>query len=118
MPELGKQVQSSGESDGRFVFTDLDEIDSIIAELETIRVDITTDDNRFRQAISAASPPASDYMSRLQADAYKESLRKARGHNASMLAYAVDHLDRLQAARNAYANADADAEDRLLDAER
>jgi hypothetical protein len=118
MPELGKQILINGESGGRFVFADLDELDSIIADLETLRVDIAADDEDFVDAIGTANPPARDDMSQLQADAYRESLRRARRHNASMLAYVVGQLEKLRAARNAYANADAYAEDRLLDAER
>jgi hypothetical protein len=118
MSELEKRIEAAGESGGRFIFTDLDELDSIIADLETMKVDIAGDDGEFRLAIGDATPPARDGMSELQADAYRESLQMARRHNASMFAYVVDQLDKLQAARHAYANADADAEDRLLDAER
>ncbi len=118
MPELGKQIPINGESVGRFVFADLDELDLIIADLETLRVDIATDEQEFLYAIDTANPPARDDMSQLQADAYRESLKRAHRHNASMLTYVVDQLEKLQAARHAYANADADAEDRFLDAER
>jgi len=118
MPELGKQIYGSGESGAQYVFTDLDELDSIIADLEAMKIEIADDDFGFRQAIGAATPPAHDDMSRLQADVYRESLTKARRHHASMLAYVTDQLDKLQAARNAYVHADAEAEDRLLDAER
>lgn len=118
MPELGKQIQGSGESGGRYVFTDLDEVDSIITELEAMRRDIATDYTEFDVALGAATPPAADDMSRLQAEAYRESLKMARAHNNSMLAYVSEQLNKLQAARDAYANADAYAEDCLLDAER
>lgn len=118
MPELGKQIDGSGESGAQFVFTDLDELDSIIADLEATRVEIADDDRDFRLALEAAAPPAHDDMSRLQADMYQESLRRARRHNTSMSTYVADQLEKLQAARHAYANADADAEDRVLDARR
>jgi hypothetical protein len=118
MPEPGKQIHGSGESGAQFVFTDLDELDSIIVDLETMRVEMAPDEAEFDLAITAATPPARDDMSHLQAVAYLKSLKMARSHNASMLVYVIDQLDKLQAARHSYLMADADAEDRLLDAER
>jgi hypothetical protein len=118
MPELGKQIYGSGESGGQFIFTNLEELDSIIADLEAMRGEIVADDLHFRHAIVAALPPADDDMSQLQADMYRESLRRAHRHNTSLATYVADQLDKLQAARHAYVNADADAEDRVLDARR
>lgn len=117
MPELGRHVQNSEPGD-RFVFTDLEELDSIIAELELLEIDIVDDDTELRYAIDVAAPPAIDRMSGRQVRAYRESLELARAHSASMLTYVVDQLDKLRAARHAYAGTEASAVDRLHDAER
>ena len=52
--------------------------------------------------------PADDVMSTLQARAAVRSLEKAEEHRKAMEDYAANFLDKLRAARAAYASTDAD----------
>lgn len=112
MPELGKQIQASGES-GRYVFADLAEVDSIILELKSMRQELFVDGYALDGAIDEVAFPAEDVMSRDQARAYRDSLRKAYSHNQMMSSYINDQIDKLSTARNAYAEADSAAASRL-----
>jgi hypothetical protein len=91
---------------GQYIFTDLDEVDSIIAELESVKEDIAYDGLELRAAYSAARSPAEDGMSRSQVRAYRDSLAKAMRHNETMAGYVTDQIDKLSAALSGYTDAD------------
>ncbi|MFC4853596.1 hypothetical protein [Actinophytocola glycyrrhizae] len=106
-------ASGGGGADGQYVFTDLDELDGIITELEEIAVEVRDDLWYYDQAIGLATPPAEDVMSRGQVAAYIASLEAGREHNKAMLGYAENQLAKLQAARHTYAENDSGAAARL-----
>ncbi len=95
-------ASGGGGADGQYVFTDLDELDAIITDLEEIKNELEEDDRYYDQAIDLAMPPADDVMSRGQVEAYIASLRVGQNHNAAMAVYAESQLDKLRAARQTY----------------
>lgn len=98
---------SANGSGGQYVFADLAEIDGIIAELEALVAEVQAEDETYARAIGLAVPPAEDFLSVEQADAYVAALEKGRTHNKAMSTYADDLLADLRAARQAYADGDA-----------
>lgn len=112
MPELGIQNQERGVG-GRYMFTDLDEVDSIILELEAVKQEIDTDGATLYAAVGAARRPAEDGMSQDQVLAYRASLEKAIKHNKMMSMYVSDQIDKLSAALSDYTGADTGAADQV-----
>jgi len=108
MPELGIQNQEPGVG-GRYMFTDLDEVDSIILELEAMKQEIDSDGFELYAAVSAARNPAEDGMSQGQVQAYRASLEKAIQHNGMMARYVTDQIDKLSAALSDYTGTDTGA---------
>jgi hypothetical protein len=106
-------ASGGGGANGQYVFTDLDELNGIITELEEIKNELDEDDRYYGQAIDLATPPANDVMSRGQVVAYIASLQVGRGHNAAMYKYATRQLDKLHAARQAYAENESGAVARI-----
>jgi hypothetical protein len=108
MPELGIQNQEPGVG-GRYIFTDLDEVDSIILELEVVRDEIDSDGLELYAAVSVVRDPAEDGMSQGQVQAYRASLKKAIQHNGMMSRYVSDQIDKLSAALSDYTGTDTEA---------
>lgn len=106
-------ASGGGGAGGQYVFANLEEIDSIITDLEAELIDIQDDDRYFEQAIARATPPAQDMMSTAQVEAYCASLRKGRQHNKAVAAYAENQLMKLRAARQTYVDTDSGAAERL-----
>jgi hypothetical protein len=106
-------ASGGGGADGQYVFTNLDEIDSIVTDLEAIKNEIRDEDRDFDQAIVLATPPAEDIMSVGQVDAYVAALQEGREHNKAVAAYAENQLIKLRAARQAYIESDFSAAERL-----
>lgn len=106
----------AGGSGGQYVFADLAEIDGIIADLEELTTGIHSEDEAYAQAIRLAAPPAEDYLSVEQANAYVAALEKGRSHSRAMAGYADDMLAELRAARQAYADSDATSAAQLRNA--
>lgn len=92
-----------GGTGGRYEFTSLAELDTIIAELKTMTDGIAQDGAKLYGAVSLIRPPADDVMSVLQAQAAVDSLLAAADHNQRMLAAAEAEIAKLKAARQAYA---------------
>lgn len=106
-------ASGGGGAGGQYIFANLEEIDSVITDLEAELTDILDDDQYFRQAIALATPPAEDHMSTAQVDAYRASLQEGRKHNQAVAAYAENQLTKLRAARQTYAEKDAGSAERL-----
>ncbi len=102
-----------GGSGGQYLFANLDELNSIITDLETLRDNIRNDGEKLRLAHQLITPPAEDDMSHLEAQSTLDSLVKAIEHNDAMIAYADAEIAKIQAARNAYVNTDHDGAERL-----
>lgn len=108
-------ASGGGGAGGQYVFANIEEIDSIITDLETELVDIIEDDLYFQHSIRLATPPAEDTMSVGQVDAYVAALQQGWQHNKAVTAYAEGQLAKLRAARQMYVDADSGAAERLQD---
>jgi hypothetical protein len=95
-----------GGSGGYYEFTSLVQLDEIVTELKTVADDIAEDGRELEQAIGLVVPPARDIMSQLQAQATIASWTAAREHNRRMQAAAEAEIAKLEAARQAYAQAE------------
>jgi hypothetical protein len=102
----GVTGSGGGGAGGQFVFTNLEELDGIITDLETLRDDIAKDGAKLRQARQVIVPPGEDIMSRMEATATVNSLDKALEHNLAMFTYAGAEIEKMRAARATYANSD------------
>jgi hypothetical protein len=102
-----------GGANGHYVFANLEELDSIIADLATLRDNIHSDDAKLVQAQRLITPPGQDDMSRMEAQTTVDSLDKAIEHNRAMATYAEAEIAKMRAARSAYANTDDKSAARL-----
>jgi hypothetical protein len=106
----GEVVGSGGRSaGGRYLFTDLAELDGLISEWQALLGRIKFRGEKLGQAIRLIEPPAEDVMSRLQAGAALASLQKAEEHRQLMERYAANYVAKLQKARDEYVASDVDA---------
>lgn len=56
-----------GGAGGRYVFANLEDLDGVLAELETLRDDIRKDGEKLLRAQQLIEPPGEDIMSRMEA---------------------------------------------------
>ena len=103
----GEGLRAGGE--GRYVFADLGELDTIIAEWSAIRDRIEDRGNRLTRAVGLITPPAEDTVSRLHALRTRASLQKALEHNDAMRVYTQAYVDKLTAAHAQYADSEGQA---------
>lgn len=106
-------ASGGGGAGGQYVFVNVEEIGSIITDLEVIKNEIRADERYFRQAIRLATPPAEDEMSTGQVAAYRAALREGWQHNQAVASYAENQLVKLRAARQTYIDTDSGAAERL-----
>lgn len=111
-------ASGGGGASGQYVFANIEEIDSIITNLEAELADILDDERDFEQAISLATPPADDVMSVGQVNAYVAALHKGWLHNQAVAAYADNQLAKLRAARQEYVDTDSNAAEQQRNVDR
>ncbi len=103
---LGADYESravgGGGTNGKWVFTSLDQLDGLIKKWKDIRDAIR--DRRFRieRARELVEPPAADIMSVIQAKALEHSLEAMGQHAGSMYMYADAYIQKLEHARTQY----------------
>jgi hypothetical protein len=117
--QVGYAITGSGGGGvgGQYVFASLEDLDGIIADLETLRDDIRNDGDKLVQAQWLIEPPGEDIMSRMEANTTVHSLDNAIEHNTAMFNYAEAEIAKMRAARDAYAQTDDDGAARLRDAD-
>ncbi|WP_091453922.1 hypothetical protein [Actinokineospora iranica] len=108
-PEI---VAGGGGEGGHYNITSLDEFESLIRRWQDVRDKIEDSGKKLGVAAQIVEPPADDQASTDQAAATVASLEEAVRHNTAMWTYAQGYIDKLTAARDAYAateggNADA-----------
>jgi hypothetical protein len=103
----------AGGGDGRYVFADLAELDSIIAKWEAVRDRIRDNGRKIIEARDAVTPPADNAPSRIQADVLANSLDTGHQHNLAMFDYANSYIQKLQASRARYAADDQASADNI-----
>jgi len=108
-------AHGGGGAGEQYVFANVEEIDSIITDLEAIKKEIRDDDQYFDQAINLATPPADDVMSVGQVDTYVAALQEGWEHNRAVAVYAQNQVAKLRAARQAYTETDSGAAEQLRD---
>src|SRR5689334_16808241 len=91
-----------GTPNGSWVFTDLDELDQLIHQWTDIQRALARRVFVIDQTTHVAVPPASDMMSKIQADALRQSLSAMQRHALDMVAYAETYVAKLREARSAY----------------
>lgn len=112
--QAGYAVGSVGDgAGGQYVFANLDQINEIIFEAETLLTDIRDDGASLLRAQQRVEPPAEDIMSAMEANATVRSLDQAITHNQAMASYVDAQLAKLRACRDEYARTDADGAGRL-----
>ncbi|WP_143446601.1 hypothetical protein [Kibdelosporangium aridum] len=103
---LGTDYESravgGGGTNGKWVFTSLDQLDTLIKKWTGVRDAIRRRRDEILDARSLVYPPASDVMSRLQAEALKSSLDAMEKHADSMFRYADAYVKKLEETRTAY----------------
>lgn len=100
---------SAGTSPAPSIVANLEELDSIIAEWQTVRDRIRLRADEIRQALNVIEPPSDDLMSTFQAQVAIASLRNAISHCRAMAEYAASYVIELEASRDDYLAADEDA---------
>ncbi len=103
---LGTDYESravgGGGTNGKWVFTSLDQLDTLIKKWTGVRDAIQDRRQKINAAQREIYPPANDIMSRLQANALDRSLEAMAAHADSMYNYADAYVNKLQNARTAY----------------
>lgn len=87
---------------GEWVFTNLDQLDGLIAGWTAVRTSIDNRLDTIERAENLVEPPADDLMSVSHSTALKESLETMKRHAASMHTYADAYVNKLVAARSRY----------------
>lgn len=105
---VGERLGTGGGGVGQFVFADLAELKSVTDQWKVERDRIQQDNDEIRGAIGLCGPPAEDVMSVYQADALKKSLTEAWKHNQTMLDYADQYVQKLEASRKAMVGTEQD----------
>lgn len=107
---LGTDYESravgGGGTNGKWVFTSLDQLDSLIKKWTGVRDAIDDRRKRIVDAQGLVRPPANDIMSQLQAEALKVSLGVMEKHADSMFRYADAYVQKLQSTRSTYRNSE------------
>lgn len=91
-----------GGAGGTYMFTDLAELDAVIARWTSVRDRIEPHSQQLVAAAGAVYPPADDPASVRQAEALVKSVEAAKEHNDSVFRYAKGYVERLVAARAEY----------------
>jgi hypothetical protein len=95
-----------GGTGGQFMFTNIAELDLVIAQWKSQRDAIQDDAAMIREAGGHIIAPAKDGMSGGMANTTKSSLRALYDHNQKMLQYANDYIHKLEASRASMVNTD------------
>ncbi|MCE7008359.1 hypothetical protein LWC34_36940 [Kibdelosporangium philippinense] len=100
--EYESRAAGGGGAGGKWVFTSVDQLDSLIKKWTAVRDAIDDRRKRIEDARNRVYPPANDIMSQLQAKALKTSLSTMSQHADSMFRYATAYVRKLEIARSTY----------------
>lgn len=85
---------------------DPDQVDAVLTKLRSVVEKTMRTGTEMSNAAKVVQPPAQDGPSLRQASAVVRSLAKAQEHNAALRRYATDFIEKLEAAKTAYRDAD------------
>ena len=100
----GAPIEAGGGGAGGHFTLSVPALNALIAQWTSVRDKIEASGDKLGIAANLVQPPADDTMSNAEADATRDSLRKAIEHNQAMRDYAQSYIDKLVKARNDYEN--------------
>lgn len=101
------QPQAGGGGNGKWVFTSVEQLDSLIKRWTEVRDATYIRRDKIRDAQQLVQAPAGDIMSRIQANAFKDSLQVMRDHAHNMYTYADAYVQKLKTTRSEYMNTES-----------
>jgi hypothetical protein len=104
-----------GGKDGKWVFTCVEQLDAMIKRWTDVRDAIYQRRDKIESAQLSVKPPAADLMSRVQANAFKDSLQQMWQHADSMHKYADAYVVKLLKTRSDYVNIETANTGRMKD---
>ncbi|GAA2968654.1 hypothetical protein [Actinokineospora diospyrosa] len=105
--QLPSEVASGSGRSGHFQFESISALDALIARWHVVLTKISANARTLEESHETIRPPAGDGMSANEVNATKFSVQSALDHNIQMHEYTKAYLEKLIAARNAYAATEA-----------